>query len=223
MRGTIFIDGRERNSGVPEKLVSIGAQIFYRELTVGDYVVSSSTAIERKTDRDFIKSIFDGRLFDQVRRLCESYENPILIIEGEIFKRLDEINPKIFWGALASIITGYNLKIIYTLNEDQTAEIINLIAIHEQFKREKPITIHKKPSLSSINEWQQYIIQSLPGIGSKLGVRLLQHFKTLRKVFTASQSELAVIIGRNKAVKIFEILNRPFTMEDKHYKQDKLT
>ncbi len=223
MRGTIFIDKRERNSGVPEKLISIGAQIFYKELTVGDYVVSSSTAIERKTDKDFITSIFDGRLFDQIKRLSESYENPILIIEGEIFKRLDEINPKIFWGALASITTGYNLKVIYTLNESQTAEIINLIAIHEQFKKRKPVAIHKKPSLSSINEWQQYIIQSLPGIGSKLGERLLQHFKTLRKVFVANQSELAAIIGKSKAARIFEILDKPFTMKEKHYKQGKLT
>jgi DNA excision repair protein ERCC-4 len=223
MRGTIFTDKREKGSGVPERLISIGAQIFYKELTVGDYIVSSSTAIERKRDRDFIKSIFDGRLFDQVKRLSETYENPILIIEGEIFKRLDEINPKAFWGALASIITNYNLKIIYTLNENQTAEIINLIAIHEQFKKGKPITIHKKPSLSSINEWQQYIVQSLPGIGGKLGLKLLQHFKTLRRIFTASQPELAVVIGRGKATRICEILDKPFTRENKHYKQDRLT
>lgn len=223
MKATIFIDEREKESGVPEKLISIGAQIFYKELTVGDYIVSNSVAIERKTDKDFIKSIFDGRLFDQVKRLSEVYRKPILIIEGEIFKKLNEINPKVFWGALASIIIDYNLGVIHTLNKNQTAEIINLIAIHEQFKKGKPIAIHKKPGLSSISEWQQYIIQSLPGVGSKFGLKLLQHFKTLRRVFTASQPELAMIIGKSKAVKICEILDKPFTKEDKRYKQDKLT
>ena len=59
----IVVDERERNSNIPDLLKEAGAAIDFAQLRVGDYVVSAETAVERKTIRDLISSIYDGRLF----------------------------------------------------------------------------------------------------------------------------------------------------------------
>src|SRR5260370_17437460 len=58
----IIVDERERPSGVPDELRSLGAPIEYRVLDVADYVVGSY-AVERKSVRDFVSSLYVPRLF----------------------------------------------------------------------------------------------------------------------------------------------------------------
>ena len=52
----VVADERERRSGVPEELRSLGAFVEYRVLDVADYVVGQY-AVERKTVRDFVNSL----------------------------------------------------------------------------------------------------------------------------------------------------------------------
>ena len=47
----------------------------YRVLDVADYLVQDY-AIERKSVRDFVSSLFSGRLFDQAYRLGEAFQTP---------------------------------------------------------------------------------------------------------------------------------------------------
>src|SRR5437879_10208592 len=87
-------DERERASGIPEELKSLGARVEYRVLDVADYL-TGDYSVERKSVRDFIGSVFDGRLFDQAYRLSKSYDNVLLIVEGDINQRLEELkNPR---------------------------------------------------------------------------------------------------------------------------------
>ena len=78
----IIIDNRE------QKLINILDQkkdiIKYdtEQLDVADIVISDEVAIERKEGFDFVSSIVDNRLFDQLQRLKEAYSYPILILEG---------------------------------------------------------------------------------------------------------------------------------------------
>ena len=80
----IVVDERERNSNIPELLKNAGAVIDFTQLKVGDYVVSSETAVERKTVRDLISSIYDGRLFVQCSDLVKYYQKPLLVVQGNI-------------------------------------------------------------------------------------------------------------------------------------------
>ncbi len=77
----IIADEREKPSGVPEALRSLGVSVEYRLLDVADYLVGAY-AIERKSVRDFVSSLYSGRLFDQAHRLGEAYETIFLIVEG---------------------------------------------------------------------------------------------------------------------------------------------
>ena len=86
----IVVDERERNSGITDLLKKAGAIVDIAQLPVGDYIVSSETAVERKTVYDLVHSIYDGRLFVQCSELVKYYAKPLVIIQGDLAK-LQEI------------------------------------------------------------------------------------------------------------------------------------
>ena len=74
----IVVDEREKKSGVPDLLRSVGVNLEIKTLQIGDYIVKPETVIERKNLKDFFVSIFDGRLFNQCQKLKDHYKYPIL-------------------------------------------------------------------------------------------------------------------------------------------------
>ena len=74
----IVADEREKNSRVPNLLKLSGVFVDYKQLTVGDYIVSSETVIERKTVYDLINSVYDGRIFIQCSDLINHYTKPLI-------------------------------------------------------------------------------------------------------------------------------------------------
>ncbi|MCE4617416.1 MAG: helix-hairpin-helix domain-containing protein [Desulfurococcales archaeon] len=203
----VIADLRERNTSVTKYLEEM-VMVEYKQLTVGDYIISDDIAIERKSASDFVKSLFDGRLFDQAKRLSEAYLTPIMIIEGDLNKISKRFRNQAR-AALISLTLDYGIKIIYSQDPRETAEILAYLARKVFYSRGgQRILVHKKPKLSSISEWQLYIVQSLPNIGPKLAVRLLEMFGSVEKIFTASISELSRIpgIGEKRALYIRKIL-----------------
>ena len=80
----IIVDDREKKSGIPELLKSIGINIEIKTLPVGDYIVAPETIVERKSIHDLVSSVFDGRLYDQCSRLKEHFQSPIILMEGNV-------------------------------------------------------------------------------------------------------------------------------------------
>lgn len=71
------------------------------KLDVGDILLPSGYAIERKTVQDFCRSLFgtqDGRLRlkEQIEALVTTYEKPILLLEGGLSVRTDPVNKVIY-------------------------------------------------------------------------------------------------------------------------------
>src|SRR3989344_2571591 len=123
----IIIDYREKNSLVASEIVHLGLDIEFRELKVADYIVKD-TAIERKTVSDFISSMINRRLFNQLEEL-QQYENRLLIIEGiyeqELYSDSNEIggiNSNAIRGLLLSILLKYKTPIIFAKNYEDTAK-----------------------------------------------------------------------------------------------------
>ena len=53
----IVVDKRERASKIPKLLREVGINVDLATLMVGDYIISSSIGVERKTVIDFIRII----------------------------------------------------------------------------------------------------------------------------------------------------------------------
>lgn|SRR5574341_499948 len=112
----IVADERERQSGIPDELVNLKAVVDFKQLQVGDYIVASDSAVERKSIRDLVQSIYDGRLFTQCSELVTHYAKAVLIVEGsnEMFERVID-NPMVIYGALASVARLSNSGYTHTI------------------------------------------------------------------------------------------------------------
>lgn len=207
----VIADERERRSGVPESLRSLGASVDYRVLDVADYLVGPY-AIERKSVRDFFSSLYSGRLFDQAHRLGEAYQTNFLIVEGDLWEDPSEIkNPRSLWGALISAVLDFGLNTFFSPNTVETAEFLFTLGTggrHAKGSGAPPVVV-RKPRTKDTSRIQVSVLSSMPGVGPQMAEQLLGHFGSLRKVFAASMTELAVgaRLGRAKAISLVKLLD----------------
>lgn len=207
----MVVDERERSSGVPDLLRELGLMVDYRMLEVGDYIVPGF-AVERKEIRDFLRSLYSRRIFDQAYRLNEIYENPVLVVEGDIAPVMGrKIKPRAYWGALSALTFDYGLKVFFTTDKTQTANLIYTLRKKRPLKLVGPV-VKKKPKVEDTERMQLQMVSHLPGIGIKLADRLLGEFETVRKVFAASMAELSVVkgVGKVTAYRISRLLDAPY-------------
>lgn len=202
-RQEIMTDQREMPSAVVEELMRNGIKVTPLPLGEGDYRLSDRLVVERKTAKDLSDSLVDGRLFDQIKRLRENFERPLIVIEGDdIFNRRN-ISKNAIYGALASITVDYNIPIMFTRDPKETAEFL-LVLLRRENKEKRSANIQSPLKGKGLRDVQIRTLSGLPGISSMLADRLISHFGTLEKVFTASEKELVEVegIGRNRAREI---------------------
>lgn len=210
----IIVDNRERNPELLGFLNRNGIDLSFAQLPVGDYILSDRMCAERKTERDFENSIMDSRLFEQAKRLSESFEKAIIIIENDGSER--SMGRNMILGAILKLHSEFGIQVLFSSSGEETAYILNRLADREQIKdsREPRLTGHKKAS--STYQWQLFILGSIPGIGPTIAKSLMNRFKTLKNVAMATTDELMEVekIGRKKAEKVYEILNSEFMLDE---------
>ena len=209
---SITADVRECRTQVVKELSSRGIDVSLEQLDVGDYIISDRICIERKSSKDFVDSMISGNLFRQLANLKNSFEIPILIVEGKDIFTSRNVNPSSIYGCLASIAVDYKIPILFSKDQKETADLILAIAKREQRegKKDVPIRGGKKPM--TLSERQQYIVEGLPNVSTVLAKRLLNHFRTIRNIANADEAELFSVegIGRSIAREIFEVFNKPY-------------
>jgi len=208
---TIVIDDRETSSKVVEVLSNLEALIRLERLPHGDYAIGDRILIERKTARDFVDTLINRDLLGQLKVMADAATKPVLIIEGgDLFVQRD-IHPNAIRGVLAAITIDLSISILYTKDEQETAQMIFVLARREDGERgERKVHPHK--SYHSQKEEQEYIISSFPEIGMKNARLLLAHFGSVQAIVNASLEELVAVrgIGEKTAQKIFDLCRREY-------------
>jgi ERCC4-type nuclease len=167
--------------------------------------------VERKTVHDFESSIINSRLFDQLDRLSRDFKKPILLLEGNDAEFT--MHKNVVLGAILSIYGDFNVQVIRSDDVFDTVTILARFAEREQEGKERePRIVGSKRAFTSA-QWQVVILSSIPGIGPKLAVSLIRHFKTLKSVLSADPKDLMEVekVGKKKAERIYEIINSEFT------------
>ena len=212
----IVVDEREKKSGIPGILKGIGINLEIKTLPIGDYIVAPETVVERKTISDLVSSVFDGRLFDQCNRLKEHYKFPILLIEGNI-DEIEELteNSLVFYGAISSIAIDFKIPVIHTPNASHTAKL--LVSMCSRKDASKGPFIKKIRKSNDIQKQQLSMLCSLPGVGEKTAIRMLEKFGTPLRVLSSSTTELSKIsgLGEARAKNIKKMLEK----QSKHLKK----
>jgi ERCC4-related helicase len=208
----IICDDREKYNGVVKQLVDLGVKIDLKRLDVGDYHVSERCVVELKTIPDFVDSIIDGRLLEQMRTLIK-VDRPVLILEGidDIYAQRN-LHPNAIRGMLSTIAVSYGIPIIQTRNNKETAEMLYIIAKREQDPEHKHFSAHGSKKPLSDKELQEYIISSLPHVGPAMAKELLHQFRSVRKIFNASEEDLKKVsgVGDKTAKEIQKTLDKDY-------------
>ncbi len=218
---TIIVDQRERSSGIIKELTKKDIKIEIRQLVIADFVIQTKDSegkiidvgIERKTTNDFLNSIIDKRLITQLIALKENFQLPLLVIEGsENIYSLRNFHPNSIRGMLASIAIDFQIPILFTRNLKDTAALLVIMAKRLE-KPIKNISLLKKRKPLTLKEQQEYLIESLPGIGPTLSKSLLKRFKTVKRVINAKESRLIKIkkLGPKKIQEIKKVVESEYT------------
>ncbi len=204
----VIADHREEASGVINELKELGAELEICQLKVGDFILSDRVGVERKSVGDFLQSIVDKRLMEQAKLMCETFERPVLIIEGKSLYSRRAIHPNAIRGTLAALAVDIGIPMIPTVDEKETALILFAIARREQMSENREVAIRGESKKLSLPECQRFIVEGLPGVSAVLAKRLLEHFGTAEKVMSVSEKDLQQVhgIGKEKAKEIRRVL-----------------
>ena len=213
----ILCDYREKK--VIEILKELGVEVETSKLELGDFIVGN-IVIERKSADDFISSIIDRRLNNQILNLTFNFDKVIIAVTGDfelaIAKR--DITPSIIPAGLASAIVrvenGKSLNVLYFESDYHFA--LFLKKLDEKYKEPmREFEVHK----IKIPEGKEpiYVLASIPGLGPKKAESILKKFETLKNVANASVEELTEVqgVGEKLATKIFQIFNKNTNLRNK--------
>ena len=202
----IVCDNRETASPVVRILSLMGVTLRLEQLAVADYVISERAGIERKSAQDFNDSIKDGRLFNELRDLSDSFERSILILEGDPFLN-SNINENALYGAITSIILNLGVTVYKTRDTKETAMFLFQLAKKEQSKTKSQMKLRFDKAPIESSRLLEYIVAGIPGVNSLRAKNLLSEFKTLQNLFNSDIPDMTKIenIGKKIAQEIYKL------------------
>ena len=206
----IIADDREDKKFL--KVLSENANVKISRLEVGDYILSNRIGVERKSSNDFIESLIKGTLFSQIMSLSNTFEVPIVVVEGSDIYSIRNMDEKSIRGAIISAIVDFRVRIIFTKTLEETANFLVDISLREQKEKDRMPVIRGEKRIMSLREKQLYIIEGLPEVSSILSRRLLKKFGSVLGVFNAGEIELKEVegVGDTKAKKIREVIDSQY-------------
>lgn len=110
----VVVDVREFRSALPSLLHGNSMIVIPCQLTVGDYILTPDICVERKSVRDLVSSLRNGRLYNQAETMLQHYKNPLLLIEFDQHKSFT-------FDAFASISTNTSFLSDYGFSSSGTA------------------------------------------------------------------------------------------------------
>lgn len=204
----IRIDYRERESGLAELLSEAGFSVEIRRLHHGDYQINRILTIERKTARDLLISIIDGRLFRQASNLKRYCRRPLLLVEGNPFETGIPMDPLAVRGALVSVQVIWHIPVLCASSREETRDLFLLMGRQTE-KVSEEVIVRGGYRPRRLFSKQLFLLQGLPRVGPTLARRLLDHFGSVARVMSASAGELTAVngIGKDAARIIREVLD----------------
>ena len=205
----VFVDDREAQGECVKALKKAGVAVRVQRLEVGDFVLSERCAIERKTAADFESSVMDGRLFQQAGELKDNFLSPLVCVVGNEFVSLQ---PKALRGALMALVVDARVPVLFFEGDAELAEFIAQLAEREQLSEPKEMRLRVGKKTAPLAEQQLFLIQGLPGVGSRNARALLEHFRTIENFVCANEDELRDVegIGKKRAREIKRLLSADY-------------
>lgn len=210
----IIIDSSEVNSGIIEKFEDSNFKYKVEQLPVADYFIRGTVLIERKEFFDFLRSLKDKSLFEEMPVMKATCQRTAVILERYYLMSLKKFESRFpiasIKGALRSLAVDFQMPIIYTtsLNDTflQLCSIIKSIdkPQYESLYLRMPMRKGESPLQDVLN-----VVIGFPDVGMVGAVELLKHFGSIKELVNADTEEIMTIsgFGKKKAEKIVKICN----------------
>ncbi|KAI9730143.1 MAG: hypothetical protein M1818_008237 [Claussenomyces sp. TS43310] len=226
----VVVDLREFRSSLPSLLHGQSMDIVPCMLTVGDYVLSPSICIERKSISDLISSFKDGRLYSQAETMLQHYKSPMLLIEfdqnkaftlepfADLSGSLSSVSPTNATSDLQSklvllTLAFPRLRIIWSSSPYQTAEIFESLKTHED--EPDPYAASRvgldrdmRVEDQAFSREPQDMLRLVPGISPKNLKNLVLEAGSVRDVSNMSEDEMEPVVGKAAARQVWRFFNR---------------
>lgn len=182
-----------------------------------DYLVAVNNfrvAVERKESPDFIQSIKDGRLFEQLYYMSALTPRSYLVIIGNITMGLLESNfpRQAYIGAIISITLKRSPDGVQgdtnIITLDSSADfMLFLRLLHRKLEEGDFVRLPRaRAPKADLKSLAVSTLSTLPGVGEKLAQRLAERFGSIYRVVTASEEELASVLGEKRAKRVYTFL-----------------
>ena len=203
----IEADYREKLSGIPELLRETGAEVNLCQLKTGDYIINNEMIVERKSADDFVQSLISTHLFIQCSRMRKTGLRPFLLLEGNPFNTSHQIDRQAVKGALLSVIASWQIPVIYSKDQQDSASQMVLLAKQELQRGEWVNWNSHKPK--KLKNHRLRFLQGLPCTGPVTAGRLYEYFGSIEAVMEADINELQKVegIGKKSAEKIKQFIS----------------
>lgn len=226
----VVVDVREFRSSLPSLLHGRSMVVVPCMLTVGDYILSPSICVERKSVNDLVSSLRDGRLYHQAETMFVHYKKPMLLIEfdqnksftlepfADLSGSLSSVAPSKVSSDLQSklvllTLAFPKLRIIWSSSPYQTAEIFESLKAQEE--EPDPLAavragLDKETAVEDqlFNQEPHEMLAVVPGVTPQNSKTLVLETENLRQVANMTADELEPLVGKTAARSIHAFFNR---------------
>lgn len=209
----ICIDYHEKKK-IPlfkEYLKSLKTPLLIDEIEVvtaqsGDvYTPDGLVGIERKSEDDFIGSVYNKQLDKQLKELRDNFHYPFLFIEydglRDIIMKNIGINPESIVGIIASIMARHKVTVCFVgdFYVPIVCKTISKIYDGKSIMRDQNYTPIRRGY--TLKELKLDTIARMPGVGTKKGRQLLDYFDwSIPKIVSADVEEFKKVAGIGKKI-----------------------
>jgi Fanconi anemia group M protein len=151
-------------------------------------------------------------MFEQVGDATRHYARPVVIVEGEDLYGERNVHPNAIRGALTSLVVDFGASILRTDDEDDTADLLEVIATREQEQDDREVSVHGEKQSKTLPEQQEYVVASIAEVGPVTARALLEQFGTVEAVMTANKADLQEVdgVGAVTAERIREVVGSDY-------------
>ena len=194
--GHIILNLKHNGSPLSRHLQDAGLKLLYDDsISIIDCYPSSRCALLIAMETDLINQ---DHLAAKIKKLSKFGQQRILLVEETDSSRqyVRELQIELALSGEAQLIIVNSLK-------DIALVVAGLV--HTE-NHSNPYTQRPKQSVTP-DESLLSFVKSLPGVGDKKALELLKRFQSFHGIATASEADLAAVVGKSSASQLHQMLS----------------